>query len=215
MKKFPCYFLSITLLLFALPCCAPHPQHADDIESRIRQVEQNLLPAVRAEGQAPMNLKDRMAHYKVPGLTVAVVRNYQIDWARGYGFADVETKRPVTTETLFQAASISKSLNGVGVVKLAQDKKVDLDADINTYLKSWTFPYDSLSGDKKITLQNLLSHTAGTSVHGFRGYSRGEAIPTLTQILNGEVPANSSAIRSMFAPGTRVQYSGGGTTIAQ
>jgi CubicO group peptidase (beta-lactamase class C family) len=217
MKKSLYYFLSLTLLFNSLSVSlyAQQPRYPAEVEGRIKQVEENLFPAVRVEDQAPMSLKDRMAHYKVPGLTVAVVQNYKIEWARGYGFADVETKRPVTTETLFQAASISKSLNGVGVVKLAQDKKVDLKADINTYLKSWRFPYDSLSGNKKISLENLLSHTAGTSVHGFRGYAKGETIPTLTQVLNGQAPANSAAIRSMFAPDTRVQYSGGGTTITQ
>ena len=217
MKKSLYYCLSLTLLFstLLLTACAQQSRNPADVESRIKQVEENLLPAVQVEGQAPMNLKDRMAHHRVPGVSVAVVRNYEIEWARAYGFADVESKRPVTTETLFQAASISKSLNGVGVVKLAQDKKVDLKADINTYLKSWMFPYDSLSGNKKISLENLLSHTAGTSVHGFRGYAKGEPVPTLGQILNGQKPANSAAIRSMFAPDTRVQYSGGGTTITQ
>jgi CubicO group peptidase (beta-lactamase class C family) len=217
MNKSLYYFLSLTLVFGSLSftACAQQPRYSPEVESRIKAVEESLFPAVRVEGQAPSDLKARMAYYKVPGLTVAVVQNYKIEWARGYGFADVETKRPVTTETLFQAASISKSLNGVGVVKLAQDRKVDLKADINTYLKSWKFPYDSLSGNKTISLENLLSHTAGTSVHGFRGYAKSEAIPTLTQILNGQAPANSAAIRSMFAPDTRVQYSGGGTTITQ
>jgi CubicO group peptidase (beta-lactamase class C family) len=103
----------------------------------------------------------------------------------------------------------------VGVLKLAQDKKVDLNADINTYLKSWKFPYDSLSKSEKITLTNLLSHTAGLSVHGFRGYTRDEAIPTIAQILDGLPPANSGPIRSLFEPDLRLQYSGGGTTVSQ
>jgi CubicO group peptidase (beta-lactamase class C family) len=100
-------------------------------------------------------------------------------------------------------------------MKLVQEGKINLDADINTYLKSWKFPYDSLSRNKKISLRNLLSHTAGLSVHGFRGYESSDTIPTLLQILNGERPANSPAIRSLFEPSKKFQYSGGGTTITQ
>src|SRR6478735_8750485 len=129
--------------------------------------------------------------------------------------ADKASNTPVTTQTLFQAASISKSLNAVGVLKLEQDKKIDLYTDINTYLKSWQFPYDTISHGKKITVANLLSHTAGLTVHGFAGYAKGESIPSVVQILNGEKPANSAPIRSQEEPGERSEYSGGGTTISQ
>jgi CubicO group peptidase (beta-lactamase class C family) len=128
---------------------------------------------------------------------------------------DTATKAPVTTQTLFQAGSISKSLNGVGLMKLVQDKKIDLYTDINEYLKSWMFPYDISSEGKKITMANLLSHTAGLTIHGFPGYEKNKKIPSLTQILDGKQPANTKAVRSQFAPGLRYQYSGGGTTISQ
>jgi CubicO group peptidase (beta-lactamase class C family) len=90
-----------------------------------------------------------------------------------------------------------------------------LHADINTYLKSWKFPYDSVSHGKKITLAQLLSHSAGLTVHGFPGYDRKDTIPSLPQVLNGKRPANTPAVRSQFEPGLRFQYSGGGTTISQ
>lgn len=136
-------------------------------------------------------------------------------WAKGYGFADVSENRPVTTETLFQAASISKSLNSVGVLLLVQEQKLSLDIDINQYLQTWKFPYDSKSNNKHITVANLLSHTAGLSVHGFPGYSTTEELPTLDQILDGKKPCNTQPIRSLFEPGLKFQYSGGGTTILQ
>jgi CubicO group peptidase (beta-lactamase class C family) len=128
---------------------------------------------------------------------------------------DTATRQPVTVQTLFQAGSISKSLNAVGVLKLIQDKKLDLYTDINTYLSSWKFPYDSLSKGKKITIANLLSHTAGLTIHGFPGYKRSDSIPSLPQVLDGKHPANTKAVRSQFEPGLRFQYSGGGTTISQ
>jgi len=190
-------------------------QYPDSIAAKIKQVEDKVLPTVYVTGDKPMTLAERMAFYKVKGISVAVIHNYKIEWAKGYGFANDSLKLPVTTHTLFQAGSISKSLNAVGVLKLAQDKKIDLYTDVNNYLTSWKFPYDSVSKGKKITIANLLSHTAGLTVHGFGGYAVGEPIPTLPQVLDGKKPANSPPVRSAFEPGLRFMYSGGGVTISQ
>ncbi len=185
------------------------------IADKISQVENNMLKPIRIEGDAPYSIQQDMQDNHIHGVSIAVIHNYKIEWAKGYGYADDSLKIPVTAQTLFQAASISKSLNAVGVLKLVQDKKLDLYADINNYLTSWKFPYDSLSKNKKISVANLLSHTAGLTVHGFGGYSATDTLPTLVQILNGTKPANSPAIRSMYAPGLKSEYSGGGITISQ
>ena len=146
--------------------------------SKIQEVEKNLVGAFQTQGQKPWTLQERMQHYNLKGLSIAVIRNYKIEWAKGYGWSDDSLKIPVTAQTLFQAASISKSLNSVGVMKLVQDKKIDLYADINNYLTTWKFPYDSLSKGKKISMANLLSHTGGLTVHGFEGYTpRGSPYP--------------------------------------
>jgi CubicO group peptidase (beta-lactamase class C family) len=185
------------------------------VKEKINQVESGLLPRVQTEGEGAYTINDRMEFYHVKGVSIAIVHNYKIEWAKGYGWADEEKKIPVTTATLFQAGSVSKSLNALGVLKLVQQKKIDLYADINTYLKSWKFPYDSLSKGKKITMANLLSHTAGLTVHGFGGYQVGKPLPTIPQILDGMKPANSPAVRSMYQPGLKYEYSGGGITISQ
>lgn len=203
--------LTLTLLLFTQ--LAIHAQ--DSTQDKITQVENGLVGNIRIEGDKPGNLLNRMAFYKIPGLSIAVIQNYKIAWAKGYGIANDSAKIPVTTKTLFQAASISKSLNSVGVLKLVQDKKLDLNTDINVYLKSWKFPYDSISKGKKITIEMLLSHSAGLNVHGFGGYERRAPLPTIVQILKGEKPSNSPAVKSIFEPGLRYEYSGGGTTITQ
>lgn len=183
--------------------------------AKIKQVETGLFAPIQIEGEAPWTITERMIYYKVPGLSIAVIQNYRVIWAKGYGFANDSAKTPVTTQTLFQAGSISKSLNAVGVLKLVQGKKLDLYSDINNYLTSWKFPYDSLSKGKKITLANLLSHSAGLNLHGFGGYLQGQPLPTLVQVLNGEKPANTPLIRSMYEPGLKFEYSGGGTMISQ
>lgn len=150
----------IFLLLTLLMSIAGFSSLAQTPDStKIKAVEIGLEGAFKTKEQKPWTIWDRMRYHRIKGLSIAVISNYQLAWAKGYGWADDSLKIPVTTQTLFQAASISKSLNAVGVLKLVQDKKLDLYADINTYLGSWKFPYDSLSKGKKISVANLLSHT--------------------------------------------------------
>jgi CubicO group peptidase (beta-lactamase class C family) len=190
-------------------------KYSPEVLARIQQVENNLGTWYHIEGEKPFTLAERMKFHNTPAVSIAVIRNYKVDWTKAYGFADVESKTPATTRTLFQAASISKSLNSLGALKLVQQKKISLTDDINNYLVTWKFPYDSLSANKTITLANLLSHSAGLTVHGFPGYEVTDKLPTVYEVLTGTAPANTKAVRSQFAPGTRVQYSGGGTTITQ
>lgn len=192
-------------------------KYSKEIEAKIQQVESNLTGAVQIENIPPAKwtIAQRMKFYHANGISITVIKEYKIEWTKSYGWADSSEQRPVTPVIRFQAGSNSKSLNAIGVLKLVQDGKINLDEDINKYLKSWKFPYDSLSKGKKITVANLLSHTAGITIHGFPGYEKGDTIPTLTQILDGQKPANTQAVRSVFEPSLKYQYSGGGTTISQ
>jgi CubicO group peptidase (beta-lactamase class C family) len=207
----------ILCLMFLCPFSinAQTKKYPPDVEEKIRLVENNLSGWVQTGSNDTRTLAEEMKKFNINGVSIAVIHNYKIEWARGYGYADVSEKRPVTEKTLFQAASISKSLNSVGVLKLVQDKKLDLITDINKYLVTWKFPYDEKSNNKQITLANLLSHTAGLTIHGFPGYAKGEVLPTLPQILDGQKPANTQAVRSSAEPGKSVDYSGGGITVSQ
>ncbi len=182
-------------------------------ESRIKSVEKGLLPPILIKGDATWTIEERMKHYNVAGLSVAVINNFKVEWAKAYGLKDIETKEPVSTETLFQAASISKPVTAMIALKKAQEGKIALDEDINNRLTSWKLPDNEWK--KKVTLANLLTHTAGLTVHGFPGYAVGEQLPTVPQILDGVVPANTAPVRVDMEPGTKFRYSGGGTTIAQ
>ena len=217
MKRNLLYSQSVLFLVLIITGCQSpsQPQYSPETEERIRQVENNLGDWVRTQNDTTWNLEERMKHHNVVGVSIAVVHDFKLEWVKGYGWADVSEKRPVTDKTLFQAASISKSLNGVGVMKLVQEGKIDLDTDINKYLTSWKFPYDTVSKNKLITVGALLSHTAGLTIHGFPGYARGDSLPSVLQILDGQRPANTEAVRSFTEPGVRVIYSGGGITVSQ
>lgn len=208
------FLLLIALTGFNAPLKAQQA-YSPEVLEKIREVEQNVTGSIVVSDEKPSTIQDRMAKYKVKGVSMAVIQDYKIVWAKGWGWADEGEKRPVTPETLFEPGSISKSLNAVGLLKLVQEKKIDLYADINMYLKSWKFPYDSLSKGKKITLAHLLSHTAGLTVHGFPGHPIGGPVPTLLQVLDGQKPSYTPAVRSQFEPGLRYEYSGGGTSISQ
>jgi CubicO group peptidase (beta-lactamase class C family) len=128
---------------------------------------------------------------------------------------DLSTNEPVTTETLFQAGSISKPVAALAALRLVQEGKLSLDEDVNAKLVSWKLPDSEFTREKKVTLRGLLTHSAGLTVHGFPGYAADAQVPTLVQVLNGEKPANTAAIRVDTVPGTLWRYSGGGYTIMQ
>jgi CubicO group peptidase (beta-lactamase class C family) len=184
-------------------------------DARIKRVEQGLLPEVLIQGDPSWSIAERMKFYKVPGLSIAVIKDFKVDWARAYGVKDIDTNEPVTTETLFQAGSISKSVNAMVAMKKVEQGKISLDEPINNKLVTWKLPDNEFTTKKKVTLRNLLSHTAGTTVHGFPGYAVNEKIPTLPQVLDGASPANTAPVRVDFEPGSKFRYSGGGITIAQ
>ena len=202
------------LLCHWLTVVIAQQQYSKAVNEQIARVENSLSGGLVIDGKL-YSLSERMKHYNVAGLSVAVIDNYQIVWAKGYGYADKKEGRKVTTNTLFEPGSISKSLNAVGILYLAQQEKLDLYQDINQYLVNWKFPYDTVSHGKKITTAQLLSHTAGLSVHGFPGYQRDSVIAAVTDILDGRAPSNTEAVRSLAEPGTGPRYSGGGTLITQ
>lgn len=191
------------------------PNTEVSVDARIKRIEQGLLPAVLIKGDPSWSIAERMKFYKAPGLTIAVIKDFKVDWARAYGVKDIESNEPVTTDTLFQAGSISKSVNAMVAMKKVEQGKISLDEPINNKLVTWKLPENEFTAKKKVTLRNLLSHTGGTTVHGFPGYAVSEKVPTLPQVLDGASPANTAPVRVDFEPGSKFRYSGGGTTIAQ
>jgi len=213
----PCTALSLFVCLSAsnLVARTPPPVSAE-VQKHIHNVESGLLPAVIIK-DAPHQthtLSERMASMHVNGVSIAVIHNGQIEWARGYGVSAIGGPQ-VTPETLFQAGSISKPVAALAALRMVQQGKLSLDADVNSMLKSWKLPDAPVAAGKPVTLRELLTHTGGTTVHGFPGYATDAPVPTLVQVLNGEKPANTPPIRIETQPGTKWNYSGGGFTIMQ
>lgn len=165
--------------------------------------------------RAICTLGDRMRELCTPGVSVAVIEKFEVAGARGVGVRRVGESAAVRPDTPFQTGSISKAVFALAVMRLCQDNRIDLDTDIRTYLKSWQIPAGDDGWEPRINLRQLLSHTAGTTVHGFPGYPAGGTQPSLAQILDGVPPANTSSIFVDLVPGLQFRYSGGGTTIAQ
>jgi CubicO group peptidase (beta-lactamase class C family) len=188
-----------------------------NVDARINRIVDGLLPAAIIKGQPlpTMALTDRMKYYHVPGVSIAFLDHGQVAWARGYGLADIATQKPVTSDTLFQAASVSKSVTALAALRLVQEGKLQLDEDVNLKLKSWKVPDNEFTKSEKVTLRRLLSHTAGFTVPSVRGYVADAPLPTTVQILNGEKPADNELVRVDRTPGKEFRYSGGGYVVVQ
>ncbi len=184
-------------------------------QGRIHAVE-NGFESSSSSGQRPepRDLLTEMKRLNVPAVSIAVVHEGKIEWAKGNGLTRVGGIA-VNPNTMFQAASISKSITAMAALHLIEQGKLSLDTPIQTELNSWTLRQNRFTEQHPVTLRELLANTAGISVDGFDGYAAGQPIPTLTQILNGTKPANSAPIVVEVVPGSEFRYSGGGFTIVQ
>jgi CubicO group peptidase (beta-lactamase class C family) len=217
LRVYECEYYAMRLIAILLTAALAALAQPVSLEERIHAVETSLPPPVTIKGRpvTRASVQNRMKALKVPGVSIAVINNYRIDFAKSWGLADVESNRAVNLDMLFQAASISKPVAAAAAMKLVEQGKLGLDDEVNRFLKSWTLPENQFTKAGKVTLRLILSHTAGLSVHGFPGYEQGKALPTLIQILDGTPPANTAAIRADIVPGSRYRYSGGGFTMMQ
>jgi CubicO group peptidase (beta-lactamase class C family) len=211
--------LALALILFSIATGIAKPQisqqRSDD--PRIESVLSGLRPPIAIKGQPPVRwtLTEQMAQSHVPGISIAVIDNGQIAWARGFGIKETGKTDPVTPSTLFEAQSISKAVTATATLVLVNSGRLSLEEGPNVYLKSWKLPYNEYQAQEKVTLRRILSHSSGLNVGGFAGYRAGEQMPSLLQILNGEKPANNPPIRVDFTPGSKFRYSGGGAEVMQ
>jgi CubicO group peptidase (beta-lactamase class C family) len=189
---------------------------ADDVSPAAMQIRIENPQSPNRQGLDGYTLPQVMARFHVPGVSIAVIKDFEIHWAKGYGVADVESGSAVEINTLFQAASISKPVAAMAVVRAVQDGRFSLDDDINTILKSWTLPGSEFTRGRPVTPRALLSHTSGLGDgFGFPGYPPSAPRPTVVEILNGSKPSNVGPVLMERPPFTAFKYSGGGVTVMQ
>ena len=202
--------VALVFLTLASPSAAP----AESEPAWVGRFENGLRPALRLHDQPAQRwtVAERMAEHRVPGLSIAVTSGGNVIWAKGYGLAKVGSDLSVDAQTVFSVGSLSKTGTAAAVLRLVNEDRLALDADVNSYLTSWKAPVPK-SG-QALTLRMLLSHTAGLNNHGFDDFQPDEALPTTLQILNGSGPAKNRKLRLIHEPGETYDYSGGGTTVA-
>ncbi|EDY81732.1 beta-lactamase [Verrucomicrobiia bacterium DG1235] len=181
----------------------------------VSSIEKNLRANSNVDDKpaGPFTIEERMHELIVPGVSVAIVKDRELVYAKGFGIANSLSGTQVTTETLFQAGSISKPLAALAALKLVDQGKVDLDTGVNEYLKEWKVPENKFTKNEKVTLRRLLTHTAGLTVHGFPGYKPDAKFPSTIDVLDGK--GNTAPIRVDTVPGSTLRYSGGGYTVMQ
>jgi len=200
--------------LCAFLALAAHGQTAQSAQQRMQAVQDHLsrYVVIRDSRNDDMNLASQMKALGVPAVSIAAIRNGAIDWARAYGVSSLQGA-PVSTETLFGAASISKRVTALGVLKLVEEGRIDLDANVNKYLKRWKVPDNEFTANQKVTVRELLNHTSGIGTHNGDIYDPSEPVPTLLQLLDGEKPARTPPVQVEAIPGTKFAYSNCGYLV--
>ena len=204
------------ILLVVLACASPlRAQTPDSIAERQRAVESGLVPEVivASDPDPGYGTYEGMRRDSVPGLSVAVINDGAVEWAKGYGAKRSGSSDSVVVSTLFQAASVSKPIAATAALQLVDDGRLTLDDNVNRWLRSWRVPENEYTAQRPVTLRGLLSHTAGLTMHGFPGYSAGTGLPSPVDILEGR--GKTDPVRLDTIPGRAFRYSGGGYMVAQ
>lgn len=210
------YLTNLSIILILIGCSSQKEKTAEkSLIERISRIENGLQPNLQIQGDSipNFNIEERMREKGIPGVSIAVINNGELEWAKGYGMADSSENRIVTTETLFLAGSISKPVATTRVHQLKEEGVLSYDTNVNDYLTSWKLPDNEFTEKEKVTLRRIMNHTAGLTVWGFPGYKRTEKVPTVPELLDGK--GNTDSVRVYKEPGGDWMYSGGGYTIMQ
>lgn len=206
----------IIIILFLLSGFQFVNAQTKQVKARIKSVENGLIPLVPVKGFKSWTIEERMKHHNIPGVSIAVINNFKVEWVKAYGWADTVRKIPMTTQTMLSAGSISKMLMAAGALKMVEQQKLHLDQPINQFLSSWKLGENDFTAKTPVTLRMLLSHTAGTSQSAYFGYEADLArFPSLVEILDGRSPDGTRRVAVVKEPNTGFQYSGGGSLVAQ
>lgn len=183
----------------------------------IKAIKVGKQPKLHINSKTPelRSIKERMAALNVPAVSIAFMENHKISWTLTERVIDFMSHREIDKNTVFQAASISKPVIASVLLKKLQKQSLGFDSDINKLPEIWQFPRHKWFKSSSAPFSRLLSHSAGASIHGFRGYAAGGFMFPIIDLLKGVGSANSKPILVDTEPSTALQYTGGGTSLAQ
>ncbi|RIA09202.1 CubicO group peptidase (beta-lactamase class C family) [Flavobacteriaceae bacterium MAR_2010_72] len=214
-------YLNLILLIVSCNKSGNETKNSEYFRSKIdsihaQNIEKNLIPMYSIAGKIQrMTIPEMMKQDNIPGMSIAFVDNGEIAWTKHYGFANLEDSIPVSSETVFTGASLSKPITAIAALTLVERGLLNLDEDVNLKLKGWKVPESELTANQKVTLRRLISHNAGIKNDLWSSYLPEQTVPTLNQMLAGEAPSIDPATSVITEPGSKTQYSNPGYSIIQ
>jgi CubicO group peptidase (beta-lactamase class C family) len=214
--------MALAAVLLTIISCSRQKAHLL-IEQRIHNIENGLVEfktpmslfqADSTGNKHFMTLSERMEHYNVPGVSIAVINQFVLEWEKAYGVLKAGSDNPVTAHSYFQAASTSKLIAAAIILHYVEKGILNLDEGVSKYLKSWSIPKNEFTQQQKVTLRLLLTHQAGLPATNFP-QQENAGNPTLVQVLKGELPAMNKPAVVEYTPGTKWQYSNLGFVVIQ
>lgn len=181
------------------------------------QFENGIRSQVKFLGETEKlgSITNKMSEYKIPALSLAVINQGNIDWADIYQNTDFSDENKLDCASLFQAASLSKPVTFFTVVRMHSAGEIDLDKNIQNYLKEYKLSAGKQTPDNPVTFRNIFSHTSGITPGGYQGYAKDLTLPSDIDILKGSAGTNSPAIAVITTPNETLAYSGGAYTLAE
>ncbi|WP_078554424.1 serine hydrolase domain-containing protein [Bacillus alkalicellulosilyticus] len=164
-----------------------------------------------------INIGERMEHYNVNGMSIALIENGQISGTVNYGILEAKSNRKVNGNSVFSACSISKFLTGILAIKLVEEGLLNFDENVNERLVTWKVPEDIFTSHKKVTLRNLLCHQSGIKdpEGSFSELSPGDINPSMVELLEGITPYCKVPIKVQCEPEREFHYSDAGFCVIQ
>jgi CubicO group peptidase (beta-lactamase class C family) len=183
---------------------------------RKSQLERGIRGEVKfwEEPEILSSISNKMFEYNIPAVSLAVIHQGKIEWADTYQNADFREEELDCT-SIFQAASLSKPVTFLAALRMHAAGEIDLDKNIQTYLKDFVIPQGKQTPENPVTFRNIFSHTSGITPGGYQGYARDIDAPSDLDILRGSDGVNSPAVEVINPPNETLSYSGGGYTLAE
>lgn len=188
----------------------------NDSIAQIKQIEKNLFPVHYLKGyEHRRSISEFMEENQIPGVSIAFFDQGKISWQETYGYANLVDSTKVTTNTIFNGASLSKTITAIGALNLVERGVLSLDDDINQYLKGWKIPDNEFTKKEKVTLKQLIGHRGGFERYVQSSYFPNDELPTITQMLTGEKPSVDPPVSIVYTPGEKQIYSNPGYSVIE